>query len=126
MSKQKVVIILLILLLVVTNILWFWEARRGQKQIQAARESALVAQNRNLLNEKIVQFLKLFVGKVLQSDQEVDFETRLLLENAVRDLKDEGVLMQWQKFTQSQTEPEAQKEVKNLIELLVNKIKVKE
>jgi len=125
MSKQKIVIILLVLLLVLTNIFWFWETRRSQQQAQAAKESALTTRNKNLFDEKILQFLQLFVGKVLQSDQEVDFETRLLLENAVRDLKDEEVLTQWQKFTNSQTEPEAQKEVKNLIELLLNKTKIK-
>jgi hypothetical protein len=47
------------------------------------------------------------------------------LETAVRDLKDEEILNQWQKFVDSKTETEAQKEVKNLLELLINKIKIK-
>lgn len=49
-------------------------------------------------------------------------ETRLRLENAVRDLNNEQILAQWQKFTTSKTETEAQTQVKNLLELLVNKI----
>ncbi|MDP2909664.1 MAG: hypothetical protein Q8N69_01160 [bacterium] len=39
-------------------------------------------------------------------------------------LKDEEVLAQWQNFVDSETEQEAQAEVKNLLEMLVNKIKI--
>ncbi len=79
-------------------------------------------------NEKVLDFTKLFIEKVLKAETEVDFETRLKLENAVRNLGDEEILTQWQKFTESKTEAEAQEEVKNLLEMLlemlVNKIKV--
>jgi len=39
-------------------------------------------------------------------------------------LNDEEILTQWKKFTESETEDEAQTEVKNLLEMLVSKIKV--
>ena len=75
------------------------------------------------INIKILDFNKLFIDNVLQNDNEVDFETRLNLENAVRDLKDNEILMQWNKFINSKTENQAQEEVKNLLEILINKIK---
>ncbi len=75
-------------------------------------------------NEKVLEFAKLFIEKVLKAKTEVDFETRLKLENAVRNLDDEEILVQWQKFTESKIEAEAQEEVKNLLEMLVNKIRI--
>jgi hypothetical protein len=46
------------------------------------------------------------------------------LENAVRNLNDENILSQWQKFTESKTEAGAQEEVKNLLEILVGKVRI--
>ncbi|MFA6485974.1 MAG: hypothetical protein WCT40_01235 [Candidatus Magasanikbacteria bacterium] len=70
-----------------------------------------------------VEFLKLFVKRVLKAQGEVDFETRLKLENAVRDLGDANVLAKWQAFVNSANEVDAQKNVKDLLEVLVDKIK---
>jgi hypothetical protein len=74
-------------------------------------------------NEKVLEFTNLFIEKVLKAQTEVGFETRLKLENAVRNLNDEEILAQWQKFTESKTEAGAQEEVKNLLQMLVSKIK---
>jgi hypothetical protein len=74
------------------------------------------------LNDKIINFTSLFIKKVLQADQEINFETRLSLENAVRDLNDKEVMAHWQNFTESKTENEAQDNVKKLLEILINKI----
>ena len=71
-----------------------------------------------------MNFTKLFITQVLRADGEVDFETRLKLENAVRELNDQNILAQWQKFVESETEEEAQEEVKNLLGMLVNKIEM--
>jgi len=65
------------------------------------------------------------IEKVLKAETEVDFETRLKLENAVRNLEDKEILARWSKFIESKTEAGAQEEVKNLLEALVNKIKIK-
>src|SRR5207244_3753998 len=73
-------------------------------------------------NGKIVSFLILFTDKVLKSNQEVSFDDRLRLENAVRDLNDPDILAKWQKFTQSQDQSEVQKSVVDLLETLVKKI----
>jgi hypothetical protein len=77
------------------------------------------------VNLKVVNFLKLFIDKVLKADKEIDFETRLQLENGVRDLNDKEILAAWQKFTASKTEQEAQLEVNNLLTLLVGKLEAK-
>ena len=75
-------------------------------------------------NDKVLEFTKLFIGKVLKAKTEVDFETRLKLENAVRNLEDKEIMIEWSKFIESKTEDGAQEEVKNLLEMLINKIKV--
>jgi hypothetical protein len=49
----------------------------------------------------------------------------LKLENAVREIQDKEILDQWIKFTESKTEDEAQKNVKDLLEILVNKLQIK-
>jgi hypothetical protein len=112
----------LIILILVTCAVFF-----GVKYFLAQRElietkNVLETQN---INGKVLEFTKLFIEKVLKAENEIDFETRLNLENAVRDLNDENILSQWQKFTESKTEADAQQEVKNLLEILVSKIKIK-
>jgi len=73
---------------------------------------------------KVLSFAKLFIEKVLKAEGEIDFETRLELENAVRNIEDNDILFQWQRFVESETEEDAQVEVKNLLELLIDKIKL--
>jgi hypothetical protein len=73
-------------------------------------------------NHDILFFANMFVEKVLMADSDVDFDTRLELETSVRNLNDKEIFDQWQKFTKSQTDPEAQEEVSNLFLLLFNKI----
>ncbi len=120
MLKTKLLIAGLILLLLAGNIFFGVKYFTAQAQFNQAK-ALLEIKN---TNTKVVEFTKLFVEKVLKAKSEVDFETRLNLENAVRNLKDEEILSQWQKFTESKTEAEAQNEVKNLLEKLVNKIKL--
>lgn len=72
--------------------------------------------------ERIVNFTKLFIKKVLVVEGEVDFETRLELENAVRALNDEEIKQQWQKFIESSSEEDAQGQVKVLLSLLMKRI----
>ena len=91
----------------------------AQQELKQTQEALAVKKT----NEKILDFTKLFIEKVLKAEGEIDFETRLSLENAVRGLDDGEILARWQKFTESQTEADAQTEVKNLLELLVSKIK---
>ena len=74
-------------------------------------------------NNRVLDFTSLFIEKVLKAKGEVSFEERLRLETMVRDLKDNEILSQWNKFVNSKTEAQAQEEVKNLLALLIRKIK---
>ena len=63
----------------------------------------------------------MFEEKVLLSNKEIDFDTRLSLETAVRNLNDQEVFNQWEKFTNSQTKEDATAQAKALLELLIQK-----
>ncbi len=89
---------------------------------QAKLDQAAAVREKAEANAEVVDFSLLFIRKVLQAESEVDFETRLALENAVRDLGDETIMAEWQNFTDSRTEVEAQNSVKKLLEILVEKI----
>ena len=113
--------IVLIIVLIIGNIFFISEYLNLKKDLQK-EQSSVESQN---LNIKILNFTQLFIEKVLKSDTEVDFETRLKLENSVRELDDSEILSKWQDFIDSQTEGEAQESVKNLLEILIGKIKTK-
>jgi len=117
MNKQKIILIAIILILIAVNIFLGVSYILAEKQLKTAEKRLVIQQN----SAKIVNFTKLFIEKVLKAEKEVSFEDRLQLENAVRDLNDNEILTQWEKFTNSKTEPEAQEAVKNLLELLVLK-----
>jgi hypothetical protein len=116
-SRTKLVIVVLIVCTVFFGIQYFL----AQRELSVTK-AALTSQN---VNEKTLSFTKLFIEKVLKADKEIDFETRLSLENGVRSLGDENILAQWQKFTDSKTESDAQREVKSLLQALVNNLAVK-
>jgi len=112
--------IILVLILLAGNIFFGLKYSAVQKELKLTQTSLETQKT----NEKVLDFAKLFIEKVLKAETEIDFETRLKLENAVRNLGDEEILEQWNKFVNSKTEAEAQEQVKNLLEMLVNKIKV--
>jgi Na+-transporting NADH:ubiquinone oxidoreductase subunit NqrC len=120
MNKPKTILIIIILILLAGNIFFGYKYSALQKELEATK--AILKTQKT--NEEVLEFAKLFIEKVLKAETEVDFETRLKLENAVRNLNDEQILSQWQKFTESKTEADAQTEVKNLLETLVSKIRV--
>lgn len=96
-------------------------------QLYIANQSLTIADNTVKTfqyDQKILNFTKMFVGKVLKADGEVSFDDRLALENAVRGIDDKTVFDQWQKFINAKTALDAQIEVKNLLELLINKITI--
>ena len=120
MNKSKIVYFIILVLLLAGN--FFFVARYSaiQKELQEIKRPIETQK----VNEKVLNFTKFLIEKVLKAEKEVDFETRLKLENAVRDIGDQEILAQWQKFVDSKTESEAQQEVKNLLELLISKIKI--
>ncbi len=74
------------------------------------------------VNLKILSFTNLFIEKVLMSDKDVDFDTRLTLETMVRNLDDQQILDQWQSFTHAPDSVSASTEAKKLLSILVKKI----
>jgi len=118
MSKQKTILIVLISVLMAGNIYSGVSYFFAQRNLQATELRLKTQQN----NERVIDFAKLFIEKVLKAQSEVSFEDRLKLETAVRNLKDTEILDQWEKFIGSKTEKEAQDAVKDLLALLINKI----
>jgi len=105
--------------LIVINFGLIFYIYKLQSQINFLKEKqSSVAQP---INRKTLEFLDLFVKKVLKADKEIDFETRLLLENKVRELNDKEILDTWNKFVNSKNEAEAQNNVKDLLEILIEK-----
>ncbi|TAK05054.1 hypothetical protein EPO33_03620 [Patescibacteria group bacterium] len=120
MNWKTIPYVVLIVLLAGSTLVLGMKTIGLQKELVQTR-AALAKEQTNV---KIVDFTRLFTEKVLKADAEVDFETRLQLENAIRDLNDKEILAQWEKFVGSKTEGEAQENVKDLLSLLVGKIRV--
>ena len=117
MKKRSFFLLFIIILLVASGFLAYQYIAERNKLIAAEKTIAL--QN---LNSGIVEFMKLFSEKVLNTQGEISFEDRLNLENSVRNLNDQDILNQWGKFVNSNDQTEAQNNVKNLLQLLINKI----
>lgn len=118
-QNKKIGFEVIAVLLIVGNIFFAYSYFNTYKELQIVKS---VSANTEL-NNKVIDFTLLFIKKVLQSEKEVDFETRLSLENSVRDLKDEAIMSEWQNFVASKTQLDAQNSVKKLLEILVVKIK---
>lgn len=74
------------------------------------------------LHGKVLDFANLFINKVLRAEGEISFEDRLKIENAVRDTQDNDIYDEWQKFVGAKTELEGREGIKNLLQLIINKI----
>ena len=117
-SSFKIAILLIIFILVAGNVFFAMQYMAVQEEL---RQTQIVLSVQNI-NGKTLAFTKLFIDNVLNTEGEVDFETRLQLESAVRAIGDEQILIQWKKFSESANEQEAQVEVKNLLSDLIRKI----
>lgn len=119
MLNIKTILTIIILISIGSNAYFgfsYFETQKNLEQNQVAIETQKI-------NKKVLAFTNLFIKDVLQANSEIDFDTRLSLENLVRDLNDQAILDQWQKFTEAKTPTQAQLEVKNLLEMLIGKIK---
>ena len=119
MNRQKGVLIVGVLL-ILGNVFFAVNYSIAKKELNETNRS-LASQD---MNEKVLNFTQMFVEKILKSKTEVDFETRLELENTVRELNDEEILNEWKNFIESSSEVEAQEGVKNLLGTLINKVSV--
>lgn len=118
MTAIDIIAGIIIALLVMSNVFMYLSYADMKEGVKLRQQKQVIA----LTNEKILSFSKMFIEKVLKAEGEIDFETRLKLESAVRDLQDEDVFSAWQKFTNSTTEREAQQSVKSLLSVLIEKV----
>jgi hypothetical protein len=88
-------------------------------QVTGVAEEAQAAAQSSQSHRQEIAFLQLFIKHVLQTDGEIDFETRLQLENQVRALGDAEILGVWKQFVESTNPEEAQAAVGQLLILLV-------
>ncbi len=108
-----------LIVILLAGVLYFgFQVKFLTAELENAKKEIAVTQT----NEKVLNFTGLFIEKVLKSDSEVDFDTRLKLENAVREIHDDLIFSLWDKFVKSKTEAEAQKVVKDLLGVLISKI----
>jgi hypothetical protein len=77
--------LIIILFLLVTNAVVAMQYLSVRSELQETKE--LVSDQRR--NQQTLDFYQLFVEEVLHAEGEVDFETRLQLENSVRGIGDE-------------------------------------
>jgi hypothetical protein len=114
---KKILFAAIIIILLIGDAFIGWKALAYREELKMERGASKAKE----INKQVAEFNQLFVEKVLKAQGEIDFDTRLQLENAARAVGDKDILAQWQKFTDSKTEAEAQAEVKNLLSLLANK-----
>ena len=119
MKPKTTLVLLLVLLLCAGTVALGVKLVQTTHALQTARAQTATRQ----INDRVLDFAQLFVADVLQASQEVDFETRLKLENAVRSIGDPEILAQWQRFIGSPDPTTAQAEVKKLLELLITRIR---
>lgn len=118
MNKSKLFLTIVIILLVAGNV-YFAVMLVLEKNKLNEVHAQLRGQESN---EKALFFAKLFIDKVLHGEGVVDFEDRLKLENAVRDIGDKEIFDQWQIFIKSQNDKDTQVSVGRILELLFDKI----
>ncbi|MEK7609689.1 MAG: hypothetical protein AAB470_01030 [Patescibacteria group bacterium] len=113
----KVILAIVVVFLVISNILFI------SKYVSANRRAGLAEAivSKEDSKSKVLDFAGFFIEKVLQAKGEISFDDRLIMETAVRDLKDLEIATQWKKFVQSSDERVVQIEVTNLLKLLVDK-----
>ena|SRR3989338_9383483 len=114
MNKKYLFIFLLCISLIFNAVLSFLLVNDVYANNQASQTQQI--------NLRVLSFTGLFIEKVLMSNQEVDFDTRLALETMVRNLNDQEILQQWEKFTGATDGGKASTEAKVLLNILVKKI----
>lgn len=117
-NKRRIFGIVIVGALIISNVFFALNYFIISKDLEMMKST----QSKTELNEQVLNFASLFIKKVLQAETEVDFETRLSLENAVRGLKDEEIMTEWTNFIGSKTELAAQNSVKKLLGILIDKI----
>ena len=119
MNRKTLVLIIIILVALLGAgflIYKYFSLEKEQEQETFATERPMT------FNEQIMDFTRFFIDNVLKEEQEIDFETRLLLEQKVKELSDPEISRQWNALLQSQTEEQAQQNTAEFLRLLVDKM----
>lgn len=114
-KSKKIIQIILIVLFCISLALNGWLGY----QLKMALNAYSFQQN----DAKVLSFTNMFVEGVLMANKEIDFDTRLALETAVRGLNDTDIFSQWQRFVKTSTKEDSSNEAKILLNLLVKKLK---
>jgi len=110
-------IVFILAALIFSNIFWSLEYVTQRKRIENLdNKISAIKQSKNILI-----FQKIFVEKVLKANGEVDFDTRVELQNAVNAIADEDITAIWNSLLSSKDEEEGQEKVKALLSLLAEK-----
>ena len=116
---QKQIYLIIIVILLIGNIFLGVKYFNTNKELKEAITITAVAQEERT---KFTEFNKTFVSEVLQAKSEVNYDTRLKLDRMIKDINDQELTAQWQRFTDSQTEEEAQDETVKLLKLLAERV----
>lgn len=118
MNPSSKITLVLVIIIFASNIAWgigYFKEKSALRQAEG--EIQTLGQNK-----KILAFQKLFVNKVLKASGDVDFDTRVMLQNSVNDTGDEAIIAAWNSFLASKTEAEGQERVKELLSLLSSRV----
>ena len=116
--KQKYIFLIIIVLLLLSNLFLGVKYFNVNKELKETTSAIAAQQERT----KFTEFNKTFISEVLQTKTEVNYDTRLKLDKMVKDINDQELTAQWQKFTTSKTEKEAQDETVNLLGLVAERM----
>jgi len=113
LDKTNKILIIVLCISVLANAFFIFMCARTYVVLTKSIEAKQIKYN-------VLSFANMFVEKVLMAEGDVDFDTRLTLENTVRNLNDQEIFDQWQNFTKSSSE-NASVEIKKLLDLLIKK-----
>jgi len=117
--KQKQIYLIIITILLLSNIFIGVKYFNTNKELKETKNTITLQKERT----KFTEFNRIFISEVLQAKSEVNYDTRLKLDRMVKDINDQELTAQWHKFTDSQTEKEAQEETVNLLGLLAERMR---
>ena len=116
--KQKQIYLIIIIILFAINLFLGIKYFNANKELKETKNTTAVQEEKT----KFAEFNKTFISEVLQTESKVNYDTRLKLDKMIEDINDEELTAQWQKFTESKTEKEAQEETVKLLELVAERI----
>jgi len=116
--KQKQIYLIIIIILLASNLFLGVKYFNTSKELKETKNTVIIQQEKT----KFTEFNKIFISEVLQTKSEVNYDTRLKLDKMIKEINDKELTEQWQKFTNSQTEKEAQDETVKLLGLLAERM----